>query len=25
VHLRFRKNLTRFEDLAVLNPQPEYV
>ncbi|MCH8995402.1 MAG: replicative DNA helicase [Chloroflexi bacterium] len=24
VHLRFRKNLTRFEDLAVLVPQPEY-
>lgn len=24
VELRFRKNLTRFEDLALLNPQPEY-
>jgi replicative DNA helicase len=25
VHLRFRKHLTRFEDLAVLQPEPEYV
>jgi replicative DNA helicase len=25
VNLRFRKNLTRFEDLAVLEAQPEYV
>ncbi len=24
VHLRFRKNLTRFEDMALLNPDPEY-
>ena len=24
VNLRFRKNLTRFEDLAVLQPEPSY-
>lgn len=24
LHLRFRKNLSRFEDLAVLHPEPEY-
>ena len=24
VHLRFRKNLTRFEDWEVLRPQTEY-
>ncbi|MCH7522619.1 MAG: DnaB-like helicase C-terminal domain-containing protein, partial [Chloroflexi bacterium] len=24
VHLRFRKNLTRFEDLALRDPEPEY-
>ena len=24
VHLRFRKNLTRFEDLALVSPDPEY-
>jgi replicative DNA helicase len=24
VHLRFRKNLTRFEDLASIEPEPAY-